>query len=206
MGSKHTDAAQKRGHGAQRNLPVRRLKACKRVLHDFLLALLRSGDGLPAILQHCWATTGPTLAVFRCAGEIHPQILAGEQPVSFGDGKQSRDFTYVENAVHANLLACKAPAKDVAGKVFNVASGRRVYLNDLYRILQELTGYSAQAKYGPERRGDVKDSLADRSRVEKYLGYRPTVSPEEGLRRIAEWYRSAGSEAAKRSALSFASR
>lgn len=126
------------------------------------------------------------------------QMLAGEQPVIFGDGKQSRDFTYVENAVHANLLACKAPAKDVAGKVFNVASGRRVYLNDLYRILQELTGYSAQAKYGPERRGDVKDSLADLSRAEKYLGYRPTVSPEEGLRRTVEWYRSAESEAAKR--------
>ena len=124
----------------------------------------------------------------------------------FGDGKQSRDFTYVENAVHANLLACKAPANDVAGKVFNVASGRRVYLNDLYRILQELTGYSAQAKYGPERRGDVKDSLADLSRVEKYLGYRPTVSPEEDLRRTVEWYRSAESEAAKRSALSFVSR
>lgn len=134
------------------------------------------------------------------------QMLAGEQPVMFGDGKQSRDFTYVENAVHANLLACKAPAKDVAGKVFNVASGRHVYLNDLYRILQKLTGYSAQAKYGAERRGDVKDSLADLSRAEKYLGYRPTVSPEEGLRRTVECYRSAESEAAKRSALSFVSR
>ena len=134
------------------------------------------------------------------------QMLAGEQPVIFGDGKQSRDFTYVENAVHANLLACKAPAKDVAGKVFNVASGRRVYLNDLYGILQKLTGYSAQAKYGPERRGDVKDSLADLSRAEKYLGYQPTVSSEEGLRRTVEWYRSAKSEAAKRSALSFVSR
>ena len=68
---RYTDAAEKRGHGSQRNLSVRRLKTCRRVLHDFLLALLRSGDGLPAILQHFWATTGPTLAVFRCAREIH---------------------------------------------------------------------------------------------------------------------------------------
>lgn len=119
------------------------------------------------------------------------QMLAGKQAVIFGDGKHSRDFTYIDNVVNANLLACKAPAKDVAGKVFNIAGGRRIDLNEVYCLLQELTGYSAPAEYGPARRGDVKHSLADLSRAEKYLGYRPTVSFEEGLRQTVEWYRTA---------------
>src|ERR1700687_805529 len=117
------------------------------------------------------------------------QMLTGEQPVIFGDGKHSRDFTYIENVVQANLLACTAPVKDVVGRVFNIASGRRIELNEMYWGLQKLTGYSAPAKYGPERQGDVKHSLADLSGAEKYLGYRPTVSFEEGLRHTVEWYR-----------------
>jgi len=118
------------------------------------------------------------------------QMLAGEPPIIFGDGKQSRDFTYVENVVNANLLACKAPAKDVAGKVFNIATGQRIDLDDMYGILQKLTGYFAPPKYESERRGDVKHSLADLSRAEQCLRYRPVVSFEEGLRRTVEWYRS----------------
>lgn len=117
------------------------------------------------------------------------QMLAGEQPVIFGDGKHSRDFTYIENVVLANLLACAAPVKDVVGRVFNIASGRRIELNEMYWGLQKLTGYSAPPKYGPERQGDVKHSLADLSWAEKYLGYRPTVSFEEGLRQTVDWYR-----------------
>jgi UDP-glucose 4-epimerase len=120
------------------------------------------------------------------------QMLAGDQPVIFGDGKHSRDFTYVENVVNANLLACQAPVEDVVGKVFNIACGRRIDLNDMYRLLQKLTSYSGQPKYGPERQGDVKDSLADLSRAEKCLRYRPLVSFEEGLRQTVEWYRSGG--------------
>ena len=118
------------------------------------------------------------------------QMLRREQPTIFGDGTQGRDFTFIENVLNANLLACKAPAEDVVGKVFNIACGRRVDLNEMYRLLQKLTDYSAPAKYGPERQGDVKDSLADLSRAEKYLGYRPVVSFEEGLRRTVGWYRS----------------
>jgi len=116
-------------------------------------------------------------------------MLAGEQPVICGDGKHSRDFTYIENVVQANLLACTAPVKDVVGRVFNIAGGRRIELNEMYSGLQKLTEYSAPAKCGPERPGDVKHSLADLSWVEKYLGYCPTVSFEEGLRRTVEWYR-----------------
>ncbi len=116
-------------------------------------------------------------------------MLRGEQPTIFGDGEQSRDFTYIDNAVAANLLACEAPAAQVAGQVFNVATGRRVTLNETFQTLRKLTGYSQQPMYGPERGGDIKHSLADISRAEAALGYKPAVDFEEGLRRTVEWYR-----------------
>ncbi|MGO9125643.1 MAG: SDR family oxidoreductase [Terriglobales bacterium] len=117
------------------------------------------------------------------------QMLKREQPVIFGDGKQSRDFTYVENVVAANLLACRAPASQVAGRVFNVATGTRIDLNETFRVLKKLTQYSGEAKYEAERAGDVKHSLADLSLAKKHLGYEPAVDFEEGLRRTIEWYR-----------------
>jgi nucleoside-diphosphate-sugar epimerase len=120
------------------------------------------------------------------------QMLRGEQPTINGDGEQSRDFTYIDNAVEANLLACKAPAQKAAGQMFNVATGRRVTLNETFKVLQNLTGYKGQPKHGPDREGDVKHSLADISRAETGLGYRPLVDFEEGLRRTVEWYRESG--------------
>jgi UDP-glucose 4-epimerase len=117
------------------------------------------------------------------------QMLRGEQPTIFGDGEQSRDFTYIDNAVEANLLACKAPASNAAGQVFNVATGRRVTLNETFKALQALTSYRGEPKYGPERGGDIKHSLADISKAEAALGYKPKVHFEEGLRRTVEWYR-----------------
>jgi UDP-glucose 4-epimerase len=116
-------------------------------------------------------------------------MLRGEQPAIYGDGEQSRDFTYIDNAVEANLLACKAPASQAAGQMFNVATGRRVTLNETFKLLQDLTSYSGQPKYGPERGGDIKHSLADISKAEAGLGYKPKVNFEEGLRRTVEWYR-----------------
>ncbi|HEY7615569.1 MAG TPA: GDP-mannose 4,6-dehydratase, partial [Terriglobales bacterium] len=117
------------------------------------------------------------------------QMLQGEQPTIFGDGEQSRDFTYIDNAVSANLLACKAPGKDVAGRVFNVATGRRVNLRETFHALKKLTGYTGEVKFAPERAGDVKHSLADIARAEKHLGYKPLVHFEDGLRKTVEWYR-----------------
>jgi UDP-glucose 4-epimerase len=116
-------------------------------------------------------------------------MLGGEQPSIYGDGEQSRDFTYIDNAVDANLLACKAPAAKVAGQMFNVATGRRVSLNETFKLLQPLTSYKGQPKYGPERGGDIKHSLADISKAEAGLGYKPKIDFEEGLRRTVEWYR-----------------
>jgi len=116
-------------------------------------------------------------------------MLRGGQPAIFGDGEQSRDFTYIDNAVAANLLACRAPAAQAAGKVFNIATGRRVTLNETFKLLRVLTSYSGEPKYGPEREGDIKHSLADISQAEAALGYKPTVDFEEGLRRTVGWYR-----------------
>jgi UDP-glucose 4-epimerase len=117
------------------------------------------------------------------------QMLHGEQPTIFGDGEQSRDFTYIDNTVEANLLACQAPAEQAAGKVFNVATGRRVSLNETFKLLQPLTSYSGAPAYAEERGGDIKHSLADISLAEKHLGYKPKVNFEEGLRKTVEWYR-----------------
>jgi UDP-glucose 4-epimerase len=117
------------------------------------------------------------------------QMLRGEQPTIFGDGETSRDFTYIDNAVEANLLACKAPANQVAGQVFNVATGTRITLNQAFKFLQGMTAYSGQPRYEPERKGDIKHSLADISKAQAGLGYNPKVNFEEGLRRTVEWYR-----------------
>ena len=118
------------------------------------------------------------------------QMLNGNQPTIFGDGEQSRDFTYIDNVVEANLLACKSPASQVAGKMFNVATARRVTLNETFVALQKLTSYSGSPIYAAERGGDIKHSLADISSAEAHLDYKPKVSFEEGLRKTVDWYRS----------------
>lgn len=120
-----------------------------------------------------------------------PMMLRGEAPTVHGDGEQSRDFTYIENVVEANLLAASAPAGKVAGRMFNVATGTRVSLNETAEILKKLTGYTGPVHHGPERAGDIKHSLADITLARESLGYQPKVSFEEGLQRTVEWYRNA---------------
>ena len=138
----------------------------------------------------------PTSPYSGVLSKFITKMLSGETPTIFGDGTQSRDFTYVDNAVRANLLACKAPATEVAGKVFNVAMGTRIDLNETFHALKKLTGYAGDVEYAETRAGDVKHSLADLSRSEKHLGYRPVVDFAEGLRRTVEWYREQTKEAA----------
>jgi nucleoside-diphosphate-sugar epimerase len=120
------------------------------------------------------------------------RMLSGQQPTIYGDGEQSRDFTYIDNVVHANLLAAGAPAEKVAGQMMNVATGSRCTLNDTFRILRELTGYDGEPAYAPPRSGDIRDSLADIRRAGELLGYSPIVDLREGLRRTVEWYRMGG--------------
>jgi nucleoside-diphosphate-sugar epimerase len=131
----------------------------------------------------------PTSPYSGVLAKFITQMLQGEQPTLFGDGQQSRDFTFVENVVSANLLACRAPAEKVAGRVFNIATGVRFDLNQTFRLLKKLTGYSGDVAYRPERAGDVKHSLADLALAMQHLGYQPSVDFEEGLRRTIEWYR-----------------
>ena len=131
----------------------------------------------------------PTSPYSGVLAKFITQMLAGEQPTIFGDGLQSRDFTYIDNTVSANLLAAKAPAAEAAGKVFNVATGERFDLNQTFELLKKIIGYKGEIKYAADRAGDVKHSLADLSRAEKALGYKPLVNFEEGLRRTVDWYR-----------------
>lgn len=131
----------------------------------------------------------PTSPYSGILAKFITQMLGGEQPTIFGDGEQSRDFTYVDNAVDANLLACHAPAGNVAGRVFNVATGQRVSLNETFQTLKKIIGFTGKANYGAERTGDVKHSLADISRAQESLGYAPKVGFEEGLQKTVEWYR-----------------
>ena len=116
-------------------------------------------------------------------------MLAGEQPTIYGDGEQSRDFTFIENVVNANLLAGEAPAEKVSGQAMNVATGARITLNETFSILRELTGYAGVPAYAGPRSGDIRDSLADIGLAQELLGYRPQVNFREGLRRTVEWYR-----------------
>ena len=118
------------------------------------------------------------------------EMLAGTQPTLQGDGEQGRDFTYISNAVDANLLALAAPAERVTGRVFNVACGERHTLNDLYRTLAKLSGYPGEPNRIAMRAGDIRSSLADISAAREAYGYEPHVQFEEGLRRTVEWMRS----------------
>jgi UDP-glucose 4-epimerase len=118
------------------------------------------------------------------------KMLAGEQPTIYGDGEQSRDFTFIDNVVAGNLLAAAAPAEKVAGQMMNVATGKKITLNQTFAILKELTGFKGEPAYAEARAGDIKESLADISRAKNLLGYEPTVDFREGLRQTVEWYRS----------------
>lgn len=119
------------------------------------------------------------------------RMLRNQGIMIYGDGEQSRDFTYIDNVVNGNLLASQADAAHVAGKVFNVATGTRITLNQTVAILRELTGYTGKVQFAPDRQGDVKHSLADITAATAAFGYKPTVSFQEGLKKTVSWYKSA---------------
>ena len=117
-------------------------------------------------------------------------MLDGVQPTIFGDGENTRDFTYVDNVVNANLLAAFAPLANAGSPVLNVAYGGTVSLNQLYNILARISGFGKPALYAPERKGDIKNSFADISRAKALLGYAPGTGLEEGLAKTFDWFRS----------------
>lgn len=116
------------------------------------------------------------------------QLLNGEIPTINGDGKQSRDFTYIENVIEANLKACQAPSS-IAGEAFNIAYGGREYLIDIYYGLAEALGVNKDPIFGPSRPGDIRHSHADISKAREMLGYDPEWSFERGIKEAIEWYR-----------------
>jgi len=163
--------------------------------------------GLPTVCLRYFNIFGPrqdpTSQYSAVLAKFITLMLRGERPTIYGDGTQSRDFNYIENAVTANLLAATAPEKDVAGETFNIATGNRYDLNQTVALLRPLTGYSGEVAYAAERKGDIKHSLADISRAQQKLGYHPDVTFEEGLRRTVAWYRA--EEAAKQKELAASS-
>jgi len=118
------------------------------------------------------------------------KMLSGERPTIFGDGEQSRDFTYIANVVHANLLAAEAPAEKASGRVFNAATGRSISLNHIYTKLSRLTGYSEPTLYEKERAGDIRHSAADISLATASFGYKPFVDFGSGIALTVDWYKS----------------
>ncbi len=116
------------------------------------------------------------------------QLLHGETPTINGDGKQSRDFTYIENVIEANLKACQAP-HEVAGEAFNIAFGGREYLIDIYYGLTKALNLDVEPVFGPDRAGDIKHSNADISKAKKMLGYDPDWSFDMGIKAAIEWYK-----------------
>ena len=170
--------------------------AAAKLAGEFYLSAFTRVYGLETVTLRYFNVFGPwqdptsrysgVLAIF-CR-----QMLRGEQPTIYGDGEQSRDFTYIDNVVEANLLAASAPAEKVSGRMMNTATGSRYTLNETFAMLRELTGYSGQPAYAPLRDGDIRDSLADIRLAGELLGYAPAVDFREGLRRTVEWYRSGG--------------
>lgn len=116
------------------------------------------------------------------------QLLNGETPTINGDGRQSRDFTYIENVIEANLKACLAP-HEAAGQAFNIAYGGREYLIDIYYGLTDALGISVEPNFGPDRKGDIKHSNADISKAKRLLGYNPDYSFQDGIKLAIEWYK-----------------
>lgn len=129
---------------------------------------------------------GPYAAVIPLFAE---SLLKGQPPTINGDGTNSRDFTYVSNAVQANILSLFTDNPDAINQVYNIACGQQTSLNELFEALRNVAGVDLKPVHGPERKGDVKHSLADITKAEKLLGYRVNVSVEEGLRKTFNWYK-----------------
>jgi len=160
-----------------------------------------AGEHYNRVFYQCWGLQTLSLRYFNVFGSRQDpksdyaaaipafvtSILRGEPPTVFGDGEQTRDFTFVDNVVHGNILAMKV--EKTCGEVVNVACGGQISVNEVIATINRLLGTDVQPKYVPPRAGDVRHSCADSSRAEKLLGYKPIVSFEDGLHRAIDYYR-----------------
>ena len=165
--------------------------ALQKVIGEQYLQMFTRLYGLETVTIRYFNVFGPrqdpsspysgVISVFAAA------LLQNRPPTIFGDGEQTRDFTYVANVVDGVLRACEAPKAN--GQIINVATGGRISLNELFRTMRRLTGATVEPVYAETRAGDVSDSQADISLAREILGYEPTVSFEDGLERTVDWYR-----------------
>jgi nucleoside-diphosphate-sugar epimerase len=173
--------------------------ALQKVIGEQYLQMFTRLYGLETVATRYFNVFGPrqdpaspysgVISVFATA------LLEKRSPTIYGDGEQTRDFTYVANVVEGVLRACEAPG--ASGEIINVATGGRISLNQLFEQMRMLVGADVQPVYAAFRRGDVRDSQADISKAGKLLDYKPTVTFEEGLRKTVDWYRSAPTAAVR---------
>jgi nucleoside-diphosphate-sugar epimerase len=175
------------------DMPSRPLSpyALQKVVSEQYLQMFTKLYGLETVSTRYFNVFGPrqdptspysgVISVFATA------LIQNRSPTIYGDGEQTRDFTYVANVVDGVLRACEAPG--ASGEVINVATGGRISLNQLFRTMKEVVGATAEPSYTDVRPGDVKDSQADITKAHRLLGYEPIVSFEEGLERTVGWYR-----------------
>jgi UDP-glucose 4-epimerase len=175
--------------------------ASKLAGEQYVLAFARAGL-IEGVALRYFNVFGPRQSPHSAYAAVIPAFLraALEQRAAslFGDGTQTRDFTYVDNVVDANLLAATRPGKTVSGSVVNVGAGARTSLLDLIQLVEQITGRRLAHQRLPAREGDVRDSLASLERAERLLGYRPHVSLAEGLARTWAWFERQASSAAPR--------
>jgi nucleoside-diphosphate-sugar epimerase len=165
--------------------------ALQKLTGEYYLSVFASCYGLETVSLRYFNVFGPrqdpTSQYSGVLSIFMKSILTGQAPTIFGDGEQSRDFTYVEDVVALNLKA--AQAAGVSGKVFNGGNGGRITLNQAWDLVQKVEGKTLVAQYGPSRAGDVRDSQADTTAAVAELGHSPQFTFEEGMRRTLDWYR-----------------
>jgi UDP-glucose 4-epimerase len=166
--------------------------AVQKLTCEYYLQSFYHSYGLESVCLRYFNIFGPHQAADSPYSGVIAQfiykMMDGTTPTIFGDGLTSRDFTFVDNAVNANLLACHAPSAVATGRVFNVGTGKSRTLNEVYEGIAKALGFKQPPQYGPTREGDVKHSLASIERAQKELGYVPKADFHEGLQKTVAWY------------------
>ena len=186
------DATELPTHEAVLPRPLSAYAASKLAGEAYCQAFWRS-HGLETVVLRYFNIFGPRQSLESQYGAVVPLFIAaalrGEPPVIYGDGGQTRDFTFVKNVVEANLLACHAPAEQAAGEVFNIGYGTAISIQELWRLVAKLVGVKMEPQYDAARAGDVRHSVASITRANERLGYIPTVDLDAGLAHTIAYFR-----------------